>query len=208
MKIIDISWPISSEMTHYKDVQRVSFERIQKEPYVLEHLLNMHTHTGTHVDAPLHFLPDGASIHHVHLDQLIGKCYVADLAHVADMITQEDVQELPIAKDDIVLFKTRNSLYAWNQPFEYQFVGVNSDAARWLVQKDIKCVGIDYLGIERNQPNHETHIQFARAGIPILEGLRLAHVEQGWYFLCALPLNIIGLEAAPARAVLLSPTCC
>jgi arylformamidase len=203
MKIFDISWPISPTMTQYKDKKSVTIQKIEKDPYALEHLIQLSTHTGTHIDAPLHFLPDGAAIDQLPPDALIGPCIVVDMTQVTDMIRIENLKNLsPLAKNTIILFKTRNSSRAWDASFDYKFVFLAADAAQWLVQQEIKGIGIDYLGIEREQPAHETHITFFKANIPILEGLRLAHIKPGNYFLCALGLKLVGLEAAPARAIL------
>ena len=81
---------------------------------------------------------------------------------------------------------------------------IENTGAQYLVEKKVKAVGIDYLGIERNQPGHPTHSELMSNGIVVIEGLRLAHVEPGRYMIVCLPLNVIGLDGAPARAVLLS----
>ncbi len=111
---------------------------------------------------------------------------------------QNDIKE-----DEIILFRTKNSDLAPTAAFDYEFVYLREDAARYLVNKRVRAVGIDYLGIERNQPAHETHTALLSADIPIIEGLRLAEVAEGHYQLVCLPLAIVGLEASPARAILI-----
>ncbi len=108
-----------------------------------------------------------------------------------------------IPDNSIVLFKTKNSLLECDALFNPVFIFLAPDAAQLLVEKQVKAVGIDYLGIERGQPDHATHVTLLAKNIPIIEGLRLKDIKAGSYFLCCLPLAIQGLEAAPARAVLL-----
>ncbi len=203
MKIIDISWPIGLTMTQYKNKNSVNLERVHKEGgYVMEHSIMLNSHTGTHIDAPAHFIEGATTINHVPLNRFIGRCFVADMTHVSHHIDQYVLEGIPAQKGDIVIFKTRNSMNAWDEPFDPNFIYVEASAARYAVSREWKALGIDYLGIERNQPDHETHILLGAAEIPIIEGLRLAEVTEGFYFACILPLKIIGLEAAPARAIL------
>ena len=101
-----------------------------------------------------------------------------------------------------MLLKTRNSYLSSIAPFNYEFIYVATSAAQYLIDHNIKAVGIDYLGIERAQPHHDTHTLFMQNNIGIIEGLRLEHVTAGQYILYCLPLACVGTEAAPARAVL------
>lgn len=207
MKLLDISWPISAATTSYKDRYIVKIEPLKEfeKDGVRESMIELTSHTGTHVDAPAHFLRDGKTIDHVELERFAGSCVVLDLMDVADAITDERLEEHDgeIADEDIVLFKTTNSLIAATDPFNPHFVYLHESGARYLVEKGVKAVGIDYLGIERGDPSHATHTLLLEAGIAIIEGLRLAHVEPGEYPFMCLPLNVIGADAAPARAVLL-----
>ncbi|MCX5924916.1 MAG: cyclase family protein [Candidatus Dependentiae bacterium] len=207
MKLLDISWPISAAITSYKDRYIVKIEPLKEfeKDGVRESMIELTSHTGTHVDAPAHFLRDGKTIDHVELERFAGSCVVLDLMDVTDAITDERLEEHDgeIADEDIVLFKTTNSLIAATDPFNPHFVYLHESGARYLVEKGVKAVGIDYLGIERGDPSHATHTILLEAGIAIIEGLRLAHVEPGEYPFMCLPLNVIGADAAPARAVLL-----
>jgi arylformamidase len=126
------------------------------------------------------------------------------MTHVAECITAQDLEQYAIKKDERILFKTRNSERAATDLFDARFVYVAQDAAHMLATIGIACVGIDYLGIERNQPAHETHTALLLSTIAIIEGLRLKEVVAGNYQLCCLPLNIPGVDGAPARAVLLT----
>jgi arylformamidase len=134
---------------------------------------------------------------------LIGDCKVLDLTHVDEKIIASDLQKFDIQENDIILFKTKNSLFPDTGKFEPNFIYLDKTGAQYLASKKIKTVGIDYLGIERKQPEHETHITLFESNITIIEGLRLAEANPGVYFLICLPVKIEGVEAASSRAILL-----
>lgn len=205
MKIIDISWPISDEMTTYKNKDNVLIQstKTYEADVVRETTLTIHSHTGTHIDAPSHFIKDGLSIDQ--LDPLCcsGSAQVIDMTRVSDCITKDDLITITIKSDHIILFKTKNSALSPTASFNYNFIYVDASAASYLAEQSIRAVGIDYLGIERNQPQHETHLTFMQHNIPIIEGLRLQDVQAGIYTLWCLPIKIPGLDGAPARALLI-----
>lgn len=205
MIIYDISWPISKDTTAYKDKKTINFETVKtfEKDGFHESTLAMSAHSGTHIDAPLHFKKDGATIDQLDLSQVIGKCKVFDMSSVTDGITQDHLENLDIQPHEIILFKTSNSALQSTDTFNPQFIFLEVSGAQYLVQRKIKAVGIDYLGIERGQAGHLTHRALFDHNITIIEGLRLQAVSQGSYFLCCLPLAMVGLEAAPARAVLI-----
>jgi len=205
MEIIDISWPITQDMTGYKDKKNVRFKQLKTfdNDGVRESVILCGTHIGTHVDAPSHLLRDGKTIDQVSLSQLMGPCTVIDFTAIAEKIVPADLQKHDITKEQIVLFKTKNSLTSAVDDFDHQFVYLGASGAQYLAEKEVKAVGIDYLGIERDQEGHPSHGALMDKNIPIIEGLRLQQVEAGNYFFCCLPLLIMGLEAAPARAVLI-----
>lgn len=192
-------------MTEYKDRRTVKIESLKQFDCdgVRETMLSMHNHTGTHVDAPSHFVMNGGSSETLSLEALIGPCRVLDLTHVTECITQNDLKQCEIKASERILVKTKNSLRSPTDPFDPQFICVHKDAARYLADLKIACIGIDYLGIERNQPEHETHILLLEGNVVIIEGLRLAHVPPGYYELCCLPLNVLGIDGVPARAALI-----
>lgn len=204
-KIIDISWPISQNMTAYKDkkVVVVTHTKTWEADKAREALITLGTHTGTHVDAPPHFMQNGPTIDRLDLATLIGRCTVFDMTHIDDCIKADDLKDLAILEDQIILFKTKNSALDPNAPFNPQFIYLNRSGAQLLAAQNVRAVGIDYLGIERGQQGHETHLCLLEKNIPIIEGLRLDHVPAGGYFFCCLPLALDGLEAAPARAILM-----
>jgi len=210
MKLIDISWPIEhGTTTEYKDRNTLVIElraRIEKDDRE-ESVICMGTHTGTHIDAPAHFIKRGKTIDQFPLDTFVGECLVVDCSSVEEMIMKDDLPS-EIQTGTIVLLKTSNSLLSATGPFYPEFVYLSVEAADHLVSSKVKAVGIDYLSIERNQPGHPTHKALLSHNIPIIEGLRLAEVQRGIYYLTCFPLKFIRTEAAPARAVLRYTKCC
>lgn len=202
MKIYDLSPEISGEMAVYKD-------RPEKKPRLIqtrtlneganESRLEIESHTGSHADAPFHFLENGKTIEKISLDRFMGKCIVLDLTKTKDPIKKIDLAKFKIQKDEIVLLKTKNKL---ENRFNPDFVYLEKTGAQYLASKKIKAVGIDSLGIERSQPEHETHKILLGKGIIIFEGLDLSKVNQGKYFFHGLPLKIRKGDASPVRAVL------
>jgi arylformamidase len=204
-KIIDISWPVSPTMTTYKDRRDVTITPVatwDPDHYRLT-AIAMNAHTGTHVDAPSHFLEDGITLEKMPMANFIGACTVFDLSHCTEKITQADLQGLAIAADSIVVFKTKNSQLADDALFDFNFVYLAADAVQLLVDKQIKALAFDYIGIERAQGAHDSHKNLMRNNIAIIEGVRLGHVEAGDYTLLCLPINLLGADGAPARVVLL-----
>lgn len=193
-------------MTTYKDGDDVKIKKVQSfsKNSVREHELTISSHIGTHIDAPAHFLQDGATLDQIALEKLVGPCRVLDFTKNEEKITQEDLLPFSISPSERILFKTKNSFLSPTKKFDYNFIYLDHTGAAYLAEIGISCVGIDYLGIERNQPDHESHIALLSKNIPIIEGLRLKHVEAGHYHLCCLPLLVPGLEGAPARAILMS----
>lgn len=205
MKIIDISWPISNDMVTYKDKGDVKIEatRTFERDGGRESKLTCGTHTGTHVDAPAHFLKEGKTLDQMDLSQLIGKCALIDMTHITEKITAEDLKDCDLQDCKIVLFKTKNSNLPAAGKFDLNFIYLDKTGAEFLAQKNLTAVGIDSLGIERNQPDHDTHKTLFNSGALIIEGLRLKNVNPDIYNLVCLPLNIVGADGAPARAVLM-----
>ncbi len=201
--IYDISMDIYPKMKVYKNrtekspqIKQVNFF---EQHGVYESELTMNLHTGTHIDYPLHALENGNTSNTEDLELLTGKVKVFDLSEVKEAIDYQDIKSLDIETNDFVIFKTRNSL---TEEFDFEFVYVNEAAAKYLVDKKIRGVGIDSLGIERAQAGHPTHNLLLGSGIVILEGLRLKDIKEDIYDLYCLPLKIRDVEAAPVRAIL------
>jgi len=205
MQIIDISWPISISMTEYKNRDSVKILPVKEfeKDQVREKLITIHSHTGTHIDAPSHFLEKGKTANQIDLNKLIGKCKVLDFSNVEEKITKQDLEKHEINKDNIILLKTKNSELSPTEKFNTNFVYLDKNGAEYLAQKGIKSVGIDYLGIERHQPEHETHKTLLENEIIVIEGLRLKNVTAGNYAFYCLPLPLPNFDAALARAILI-----
>jgi arylformamidase len=207
MKIIDISMPISPKMMVYKNKpqKKPQFNLLSthQKKDIHETEIKLSLHTGTHVDAPLHAIKNGETMETYPLDNFYGNALVIDLTSRSEMIeviNQEILMQNDIQENDIVLFKTKNSN---ESEFNFNFTYLSASGALYLVNKKIKAVGTDGLGIERNQAEHTTHKLLLEKKIPIIEGLRLAHVIEGRYQFIGFPISISQVEASLLRAVLI-----
>jgi arylformamidase len=162
-------------------------------------------HHGTHIDAPLHFIADGKSIESLPLEVLVGRVTVVALPDV-DMITASALDSVSLPSDsERILFKTSNSDLWDDLGHEYRLdcVTVAPDAARRLVDRGVRLVGVDYLSIEEyDLEGNATHKTLLGAGVVIVEGLDLRNVDAGTYEMACLPIKITGSDGAPARVVL------
>lgn len=164
--------------------------------------LDLGSHTGTHIDAPLHFEPGGAPVDSLPLDVLIGPARLVELG-VAEKISASDLSVLDWTGVTRVLFKTRNCRLWGGRSFREDYVYLAEDAARFLVGRGVRLVGVDYLSVESyRDKSFSTHHVLLRAGVVILEGLNPSDVLPGDYELIALPLRIAGGDGAPARVIL------
>jgi arylformamidase len=204
MRIHDISMTISYDMSVYKNIEekRPLLIRAKKIPEdnINESSIKINLHTGTHIDAPFHIYNDGNTIEAMDLNRLITKCFVLDMTEINGCIKREDLLLKRIPKECFILLKTKNS---YTEEFQKDYVYLTQGGAEYLRSKEIIGVGIDSLGIEREQPLHETHKLLLESGIIIIEGLRLKAIEEKEYTLIALPLKILGADGSPIRAVLL-----
>jgi arylformamidase len=167
-------------------------------------VVKMGVHTGTHVDAPDHFLNDGVTVDQLPIDVLVGRAYVLSLPDV-DLIDAAILEQSDIPpRTRRILFKTRNSdLWADGElKFQENFVALSEDGAKFLVDRNVKLIGVDYLSVAPFGHSRPTHEILLKAGVVVIEGLNLAGVSQGRYTLHCLPLKIAGAEGAPARAIL------
>jgi arylformamidase len=169
--------------------------------------MELGVHTGTHIDAPVHFVAGKKGADDLDLDILIGPVQVCEF-HVEHEITAADLEAAQIPENTIrLLCKTSNSSHWEKFPstFTRGFIGISADGAQWLVEHGIRLIGVDYLGVERIErvengaPAHHTLLE---AEVIILEGLNLSEVEPGEYNIICLPLKIQGSDGAPCRAVL------
>lgn len=202
---IDVSMPVRSGMVVWPGDSGVQVERVlaleNGAPFNLTHC-NFTAHTGTHMDAPKHFLVEGVAMDALDLDAVLGPCRVIGIKDREAVRPNELPKDLRVG--DRVLFKTINSLkYTKLGFFVENFVYVSKEAAEVLSNAGVRTVGIDYLSVGGfSKDLAETHLILLGAGIWIIEGLDLSSVEPGCYELACLPLRLMGAEGAPARAVL------
>jgi arylformamidase len=166
---------------------------------------SMGAHSGTHIDAPMHFVRDGASIDHVPLKALLGAARVIDIPDAVQSINAAELNRHDWKGAERVIFRTRSSLRGWmtSSTFHRDFAYIAPDAAQQLADAGVQLVGIDYISAEQfGAPAPMTHRILLGKGIPIVEGLALAQVPAGDYDLIVLPIKVAGHEGAPARAVL------
>jgi arylformamidase len=166
---------------------------------------SMGAHSGTHIDAPMHFVLGGATIDQLSLESFIGPARVIDIPDDVQAIDAAELGRHQWKGAERVLFRTRSSLRGWmaSSTFHRDFAYVAPDAAQLLADAGVKLVGIDYISAEQfGAPAPMTHRILLGKGIPIVEGLALAGVSAGDYDIIVLPIKVGGHEGAPARAVL------
>jgi arylformamidase len=210
MEFIDISVPISSRIPIWPDNPGVALEPVQRIAaggVANVSGLSLGTHTGTHVDAPWHFLDDGPRVDELSLAQLVGPCEVVDVTAAvkpADGVTAAVLQRAcgsPPAPR--LLVRTGNSELWDGRGFSSEYSHLTPDAAEWIVAAGVRVIGIDYLSVERYKaPGAPVHRTLLGAGVIIIEGLNLAEVAPGSYELICLPLRVAGADGAPARVIL------
>ncbi len=206
MKIYDVTMPIKEDMQVYKNKESkrpklTSDASIIHGDSVNEMRLSINLHTGTHMDFPLHMINDGLTSDSLQLERLITPVKVVDLTHVENQISEQDLKDYDIRPGDSLLFKTKNS---FSDEFDHRFIALDLSGAKYLAQFKLNLIGIDGLGIERDQSGHPTHHTLMDANIYILEGLRLKDVPQGTYTMYALPLKTKGTDALLLSVVLIN----
>jgi len=162
----------------------------------------MSAHTGTHMDAPLHFVRNSATMEQLPIDATVGPARVIAIKD-RSAIHREELLPYAIQRGERILFRTANSERDWGKlPFDEDFVYIARDAAEYLAECGIRSVGIDYLSVGGFKfDGVETHVAILGAGIWVMEGLVLRDIEPGNYELVCLPLKWVGVEGAPARAI-------
>ncbi|MBS1250937.1 MAG: Kynurenine formamidase [Chloroflexi bacterium] len=208
MPIYDISLPITPNLPTWPGEDKVQLTQtssIKEGDLANVTHVSMGVHTGTHIDAPDHFLGNGVGVDQIPLDLLIGPVTVLHFP-ACEIITADMLRaaEIPTQAKRL-LFKTRNSKYWAEGEIEFQgdFVALNPDAAQYLVQRGVEVVGVDYLSVAPFDDPVPTHKILLQANVLVIEGLDLSEVPPGDYALYCLPLKIAGADGAPARAVLI-----
>ena len=165
--------------------------------------LSFGSHTGTHVDAPKHFFDTGAGVDTLPLDVLMGPAVLICVDDDVMAVGKEQLRLHELKGHERVLIKTRNSAFIRGGQFVKDYTYLAPDGADYLVSLGIKLVGIDYFSVEQfHSGHHRTHRTLLEHGVVIVEGLDLSEPPLGPYELRVLPLRLTGLDAGPARAVL------
>jgi arylformamidase len=205
-EFIDITFPVSEKLPKWPE--SIGYEaswHLKMEKGATNNLSSIVTdcHFGTHLDAPLHFVKEGKSIDQLDLKKLIGETHVVAIRGIKS-ITAEDLEKVVPRDCKRLLLKTDNQVYWENSFSEFQkdFCSIDESGAKWIVDRGIELVGIDYLSIQRFYDGPETHQILLQAEVIIVESLNLQHVQPGKYELICLPIKLKDLEGAPVRAIL------
>lgn len=203
---IDVSVPVYTGMAHWPDNPPIVIERMldmERGDAANVSKLSLGAHTGTHMDAPLHFLRDGAGIDTMPFTATLGPTRVIEI-HDTVSIKPGELAAHAIQPGERVLFKTANSPRCWQtDAFVEDFVYIAADAAAFLAAQGVQTVGVDYLSVGGFRADGAaTHQALLQAGIWVIEGLNLAQVQAGTYELICLPIKLMNADGAPARAIL------
>ncbi len=205
--LIDISVMLHAGMVHWPGDPSVAITRtsdIASGDAATVSRLSMGSHTGTHMDAPLHFIRMGKGLDEMPLEATIGPARVIQI-HDPNVIRSDELKPHRIRRGERILLKTKNSTRCWKMDrFVEDFVYLSTEAARFLAARRVRTVGIDYLSVGgyRERNGVVVHRTLLGAGIWILEGLDLSRVRPGRYELLCLPLRVLASDGAPARAIL------
>ena len=209
MEIVDITAPVSPRSVMWPGDEPPSQEftsHTDRGDANTVSRWSLSAHTGTHVDARMHFIPGGWSMEELDLGRCVGPCRVVDLTHVEGHISRADLETAGVAGTVRLLLKTRNSEQGLldRYPFEQGYAAISRQAAEYLVEIGAETVGVDYLSVEPfEDAEFNTHRTLLGADVVLLEGLVLADVEPGEYVLACLPIKLAGSDGAPARAILM-----
>lgn len=208
MRIYDISLTISPDLPVWPGDPSVELKQVTFIPKGdscnISHLA-MSVHTGTHVDAPYHFLNDGKTVETLPLEALVGPAYVIQIPDAVARLTAQVLAQAEVPADaERILFKTRNSaIWGRERTFQEGFVAITADGAEWLVKRGLRLIGMDYLSVAPFGDAAATHQTLLRRGIVLLEGVNLSEVPPGGYDLYCLPLKLDKSDGAPARVILI-----
>jgi arylformamidase len=205
-KWIDISVALHNGMVHWPDNPPVKIERMKdmdKGAVCNVSIMSLGAHTGTHMDAPLHFIKNGRSLDKLPLEATIGHARVIEIKDPV-MVRPDELRGHNLRRGERILLKTRNSVGCWKtDAFVKDFVYISREAAQHVVDRGIGTIGVDYLSVGGfHRDGLETHRILLGAEIWIIEGINLSKVKPGKYELVCLPLKVLGSDGAPARALL------
>ncbi len=204
MNIYDISITISNDMITWPGDPEVEISKrcsIEQGAICNVTGIKMGAHTGTHIDAPNHFIDDSYTTDHIKLEDLIGKCIVIE-SSAESVIGVNDVNKYDYSSCSKVLIKTKNSKRLTENSFNKEFISIGLDAVKYLIEQNVKLIGIDYLSIEAFSSDGVIHKEILKHEIIILEGIDLSTIKLGVYELICLPLKLSNSDGAPVRAIL------
>jgi arylformamidase len=208
MRIYDVTVPLRAGMATYAGTEPgpvLDFHSlISRGDSANVSALSLGSHTGTHVDAPDHFLANGLTVEQMPVEHLVGPARVVEFTGDGH-ITAADLEAVGLPHGTTrLLLKTTNGRFWDDEEFHPEFIGLEEDAGSWLVARGFVLVGIDYMSIERfRSPTHAVHAALLEQGIVIVEGLDLRAVSEGEYFMVCAPLPVVGADGAPARVFLM-----
>ena len=208
MSWIDVSVPVRNGMVHwpsdpaFQSRLKKTIGDVNNSPCNLTHM-KMSAHTGTHMDAPRHFIAEGATMETLPIDAVMGPCRVIEIKDPV-AITSAELKQHDLKHGERILFKTHNSKQNWQSDhFDEDFIYIAQDGARHITERGVMTVGVDYLSVGGYKKDGvETHVELLGAEVWVIEGLDLAEIEPGEYDLACLPLKLVGSDGAPARAIL------
>jgi arylformamidase len=208
--VIDISLPIGKDLLTWPGdppLQILPHKRISEGDSANVSELRLGSHTGTHIDPPVHFIEGAEGTDRVPLASLMGPALVVDVRGRPDAIGSDELESLGIPEDTERLLLRSDSSELWRSlpaAFPSGYVHLTPEGAAWIVRHGIRLVGVDFLSIEaRGSEGHPTHVELLSNGVVIVEGLNLGDVEPGAYTLVCLPLRVVDGDGGPARAVLM-----
>jgi arylformamidase len=206
---IDVTVPLRNGMVVWPGDIKVQIEHRISTNHEQVHInsrINMGVHTGTHMDAPLHFIANGKSIDRLPFEVTVGPARVIEIKDKVS-IKAEELQQYNIQRGERILFKTRNSPQCWQTDnFAADFVYITRGAAQFLADAGVKLVGVDYLSVgspsDPEKGIKDTHDILLGAEIWLIEGMNLTVISAGDYNLICLPLKLMDTEGSPVRAIL------
>ena len=202
---IDVSVPVRDGMVHWPDDPPVeiglSLSIARGDPANVTKV-SMSAHTGTHMDAPRHFIDGGDGVDAVPLEAMIGPARAIEIES-PEAVTADELGRHDLGEVERLLLRTRSSDREWwLQDFDPEFVHIEPAAAEAIAQAGVRMVGVDYLSVGGMDEGAETHRALLDAGVWIVEGLDLSGIGAGEYELVCMPLRLVGADGAPARALL------
>ena len=205
MKLIDVTVPLDANLPLYPGNTPFSIEavkRLARGDSSNLSTLHLSAHAGTHVDAPYHFFDEAPGTEALPIELLIGRARVIEIT-TRKAIGPDDLARTDLSEDIRLLIKTHNSRL-WGSPeFHADYVGLTEAGARYLVERGVKVLGVDYLSVEEfKKPGAPAHHALLGGGVIVIEGLNLSDAEAGQYEMYCLPLRIAEADGAPARVVL------